>query len=64
MLILSRRASETINVGNNIKVTVLGIKGRQVRIGIDAPEEVPVNREEIFLRMQQTKADQRLTADD
>jgi carbon storage regulator len=58
MLILSRRISETINVGDNIKFTVLAIKGGQVRIGIDAPKEVPVNREEVLLRMQQNKIEQ------
>jgi carbon storage regulator len=58
MLVLSRRVSETINVGNNIKFTVLGIKGSQVRIGIDAPEQVTVNREEVHLRLQQAKAEQ------
>ena len=65
MLVLSRRISETINVGDNIKFTVLAIKGQQVRIGIDAPEEVPVNREEVLLRIQQAKAEQEeLTAND
>jgi carbon storage regulator len=58
MLILTRRISETINVGDNIKFTVLAIKGHQVRIGIDAPEEVLINREEVHLRLQQAKAEQ------
>jgi carbon storage regulator len=48
-----------MNITNSdIKFTVLAIKGQQVRIGIDAPEEVPVNREEVHLRIQQTKAEQ------
>ncbi len=65
MLVLSRRISETINVGDNIKFTVLAIKGQQVKIGIDAPEEVPVNREEVYLRLQQAKTEQeKLTAND
>jgi carbon storage regulator len=47
MLILSRRISETINVGDNIKFTILGITGSRVKVGIIAPEEVPISREEI-----------------
>ena len=58
MLVLTRRINETINVGDNIKFTVLGIKGGQVKIGIDAPKEMPVNREEIHLRIQQAKSEQ------
>ncbi len=50
MLILSRRVSEAINVGDNIKFTILGITGSKVKVGIDAPEEVPINREELCLR--------------
>lgn len=47
MLILTRRPGEAIVVNGNIKITVVGVKGNQVRIGIDAPKEVTVNREEI-----------------
>ena len=48
MLILTRRVGETIVIGDDVIVTVLGIKGNQVRIGINAPKEVPVHRQEIF----------------
>ncbi len=47
MLILTRRAGETICIGDDIKVTVLGVKGNQVRLGIDAPMNVEVDRKEI-----------------
>lgn len=52
MLILTRRVGETIRINDDISVTVLGVKGMQVRLGIDAPEGVAVHREEIFQRIQ------------
>jgi carbon storage regulator len=51
MLILTRRTGEAIMVGEEVTITVLGIKGGQVRIGIDAPGEIAVHREEIFERI-------------
>ena len=56
MLILTRRAGETVMIGSDITITVLGVKGNQVRIGINAPKDVAVHREEIFERIQSEQA--------
>ena len=56
MLILTRKVSERLIIDENIIITVLSVKGRKIRIGIDAPPEVQVHREEIFLRIQQEQA--------
>ena len=58
MLILTRRPSETIMIGDDIQITVLGIKGNQVRIGTTAPDEVAVHREEIYHRIKAEEAAQ------
>jgi len=55
MLILTRRAGETVMIGSDVTITVLGVKGNQVRIGINAPKDVAVHREEIFQRIQSEK---------
>ena len=55
MLVLSRRLGETLVIGDNVKVNILGISGNQVRLSIEAPKEVSVHREEVYQRIQDEK---------
>jgi carbon storage regulator len=57
MLILTRRVGESVVIGDNVDVTVLGVKGNQVRIGVKAPREVSVHREEIYKRIKEEKSE-------
>ena len=66
MLILTRRVGETLMIGDGekiITVTVLGVKGNQVRLGVNAPKDVPVHREEIYKRIQGEKSNQQRQSD-
>ncbi|MEO8004907.1 MAG: carbon storage regulator CsrA [Betaproteobacteria bacterium] len=57
MLILTRRVGETVMIGNEVTVTVLGVKGNQVRIGVNAPKDVSVHREEIYERIKREEGE-------
>jgi carbon storage regulator len=57
MLILTRRIGETLIIGDDVNITVLGVKGNQIHLNINAPKDVSVHREEIYLRIQQEKQD-------
>ena len=57
MLILTRRVGESLMIGDDVTITVLGVKGNQVRIGVNAPKEVAVHREEILNRIEEASAE-------
>ena len=57
MLILTRRTTEVLCIGDNVKITVLGVKGNQVRLGIDAPKDMPVHRKEVYDRIKAEKSE-------
>jgi carbon storage regulator len=59
MLILTRRVGETLMIGDEITVTIVGVNANQIRLGIEAPKEIPVHREEVYVRLQEENARQR-----
>ena len=61
MLILTRRVGETLMIGDDVTISVLDVKGNQVRIGVNAPKEVSVHREEIYMRIQNEKSNQKVS---
>ena len=63
MLILTRRVGETLVIGDDVNVTVLGVRGNQVRLGVNAPKEVAVHREEIYQRIQKEKTGDDIDSD-
>jgi len=61
MLILTRKVGETVVIGDNVTVAIIGVKGSQIRIGINAPKDVTVHREEIYERIRREQLSERLT---
>jgi carbon storage regulator len=60
MLILTRRVGETVMIGDHVTVAIIGVKGNQIRIGVNAPKDVAVHREEIYERIRHEKDSERL----
>lgn len=58
MLVLTRRVGETLIIGDNVKLTIVGVKSGQVRVGIDAPKEIQIQREELLLKQDKTAEDE------
>ncbi|MFP6815280.1 MAG: carbon storage regulator CsrA [Pseudomonadales bacterium] len=58
MLILTRRVGESLMIGDAVTITILGVKGNQVRVGVNAPKDIDVHREEIYQRIQQEQKDE------
>lgn len=56
MLILSRKTGEKLMIGDDVELTILGVKGNQVRVGVNAPKDVSVHREEVYIRIQNEKS--------
>lgn len=63
MLILTRRIGETLKIGDNIEVTILSLKGNQIRIGVNAPKDVEVHRSEVYDRIQKERGNTKEDAD-
>ncbi len=59
MLVLTRRIGEIIRVGDDVKINILDVKGSQVRIGVKAPDNIPIHREEIYQRIQREKSERK-----
>ncbi|WP_024851647.1 carbon storage regulator CsrA [Hydrogenovibrio kuenenii] len=64
MLVLTRRVGETLIIGDNVKLTIVGVKSGQVRVGIDAPKEVQIQREELLLKQDKTSEDDTSTTEE
>ena len=64
MLILTRRPGESIHLGENIKITVLGVQGKQIKIGLDVPKDKAVYREEVYIRVQEQNKQALAASDD
>ncbi|MBD3821373.1 carbon storage regulator CsrA [Hydrogenovibrio sp. JE_KL2] len=64
MLVLTRRVGETLIIGDNVKLTIVGVKSGQVRVGIDAPKEIQIQREELLLKQDKNSEDASSSSDE